>query len=205
MLRFLEKDTPVYGVFSRAMDEAWPLPRDLRGQAAAVLKAIQHVEPHGPYVILGLCIASALAVEIARQAERIGEPPGSVILFDAAAPPRSQLLTACLRRLGFDRLGWKRNTITTPTGDPVPSRIAEYYELLTNWTPAPFHSSLHLLFSSSAKNPQETLKKWKWLAKGAISDRYLTADHQSFIREHVAETVAVLNEILLASSLSDLE
>jgi amino acid adenylation domain-containing protein len=198
MLPFLEKDTPVYGVFSRAMDEAWLLPRDLRGQAAAVLKAIQQIEPHGSYVILGLCIASTLAVEIARQAERIGEPPGSVILFDAVAPPRSQLLTACFRGLGFDRLGWKRNTITTPTGDPVPSRIAEYYELLVNWTPAPFHSSLHLLFSSSTRNPQETLKKWKCLAKGAINERYLTADHQSFIREHVAETVAVLNEILQA-------
>jgi Condensation domain/Phosphopantetheine attachment site len=88
MLPFLEKDMPVYGIFSRALDEAWPLPRDLRAQTTAVLKAIRHVEPHGPYIILGACIASPQAVEVAIQAEREGERPGSVILLDAAAPSR---------------------------------------------------------------------------------------------------------------------
>jgi surfactin synthase thioesterase subunit len=84
------------------------------------------------------------------------------------------------------------------TGDPVPSRMASYFELLINWKPAPFHSSLHLIFSSSSPNPQETLKNWKALAKGAVSYRYVTGDHHSYLRKHVAETAAVVNDILLA-------
>jgi surfactin synthase thioesterase subunit len=195
MLPFLDRNIPVYAVFSRALDETWPLPRDLRSQAAEVLKAIRRVQPNGPYLILGECIASVLAVEVARQAEGSGEPPGSIILLDAGAPSRPPFLTACLRKLGFARAGWTRSPKAMPNGDPIPPRMAEYFELLFNWTPAPFRSSLHLIFTSSSANPQEALKNWNRLAKGEISDRHVSGDHHSYIRKHVAETATLLNDI----------
>jgi thioesterase domain-containing protein len=199
MLPLLDKDRPIYAVFSRALDQTWELPLTLKDQAAAVLEVMQRVKPHGPYLILGECLASTLAMEIARQAEKRGASPGSVILLDAAAPEPLSLLTHWMRRLGSHRAGWKYNKFKMLTGDPVPPRMAHYFELLMNWEPSPVRSSLHLLYSSTFPERQTISKRWRRFAKGSVKVHQVRGDHHSYLREDLAETATLLNHILRAT------
>jgi thioesterase domain-containing protein len=60
--------------------------------AAHHVDRIRSVQPHGPYLVGGMCAGGVLAFEIARQLQAEGEPVAMVALLDAAdvaAPPRA--------------------------------------------------------------------------------------------------------------------
>lgn len=80
----LGPDQPFYAVHPHGMDGTTP-PGSIEDMAAARIKAIRQVQPHGPYYLGGYCNGGYVAIEAARQLEAVGEKVVSVILIAADA------------------------------------------------------------------------------------------------------------------------
>jgi amino acid adenylation domain-containing protein len=64
-----------------------PLPsRSLEAIATEYVHLIREAQPHGPYVLMGLCVAGLIAYEAARQLRQMGEPVPLVVMADTWCP-----------------------------------------------------------------------------------------------------------------------
>lgn len=92
----LHPDHAVYGLQPYANVESPMLHSRISEMAAYYIEKMRTVQPHGPYLIGGMCAGGVISFEIAQQLERQGEPVALVALIDAAdvaAPKRIGRLT----------------------------------------------------------------------------------------------------------------
>ena len=61
--------------------------------AECYVSAITEVQPHGPYLLAGMCFGGLVAMEIARRLSERGEPIGLLALLDTY--PASASLADC--------------------------------------------------------------------------------------------------------------
>jgi FkbH-like protein len=54
--------------------------------AASYVRAVRAEQPHGPYLLGGMCAGGLIAFEMARQLQAAGEPVGRVLMMDSATP-----------------------------------------------------------------------------------------------------------------------
>lgn len=79
----LGMDQPFLGLdipFSDAIK--LPAPYRIEDVAAFLIRALQEVQPHGPYSIAGLCVNAVIAYEMARQLTMQGEEVGLLAMLD---------------------------------------------------------------------------------------------------------------------------
>jgi thioesterase domain-containing protein len=80
----LGADHPVYGLQPYSHGR-YPILHTRIGEMAAYhIGKIRTVQPHGPYLLGGMCAGGVIAFEIARQLQDQGEPVAMVALIDAA-------------------------------------------------------------------------------------------------------------------------
>jgi thioesterase domain-containing protein len=64
-----------------------PLPsRSLEAITTDYVHLIREAQPHGPYILIGLCVAGLIAYEAARQLRQAGEPVALVVMADTWCP-----------------------------------------------------------------------------------------------------------------------
>jgi amino acid adenylation domain-containing protein len=64
-----------------------PLPsRSLEEITTDYVHLIREAQPHGPYILIGLCVAGLIAYEAARQLRQAGEPVALVVMADTWCP-----------------------------------------------------------------------------------------------------------------------
>ena len=80
----LDPDHPVYGLQPHADSRHPLLHTRIEEMAAHHIEKMRTVQPHGPYIIGGMCAGGVIAYEIARQLQSHGETIGMVALIDAA-------------------------------------------------------------------------------------------------------------------------
>lgn len=80
----LDTAHPVYGLEPEMVDGR-VLHTTVAELARAKVERVRSVQPHGPYLLAGLCAGGVVAFEMARQLERLGEQVLFVGLIDAAA------------------------------------------------------------------------------------------------------------------------
>ena len=78
------------------------MPKTIEEIASQYVKLIQRVQPRGPYLLMGWCVAGALAFEVARQLKSEGQTVDNLYLMDAWVPNYMERLSP-LRRLVNDR------------------------------------------------------------------------------------------------------
>ena len=90
--RNLGADQPFIAVqaFDADLNEADQ--RSFEEIAAGYVRVIRSLRPHGPYTLLGLCVAGKLAYEVAQQLRAEGERIALLVLVDAWAPGYAQSL-----------------------------------------------------------------------------------------------------------------
>ncbi len=86
----LGKVQPFYGLQSVGFDPAQEPHLSVEEMAAAYIRAIQTVQPTGPYNLGGWSLGSLVAFEMAQQLQRAGQPVGSLIVLDTSAPSAVQ-------------------------------------------------------------------------------------------------------------------
>ncbi|MEJ0094336.1 MAG: condensation domain-containing protein [Methylocella sp.] len=98
--RELGLDRPFLGVqlFDPSIPRLLP-PRGLSELAADYVRIIREAQPHGPYILLGLCVPGAIAYEAAQQLRKTGELVPLVVMADAWRPDLLASLTVGQRFL----------------------------------------------------------------------------------------------------------
>ena len=117
----LENDRPTYGLRPPEAPE-----KSIEDIAAAFVHAVRRVQPHGPYLIGGLCAGGVLAAEMAIQLEQTNEAVPLIVALDAvdaAAPLRD--VTSEQRRARVQQL-FEENL---RSGHPVHGAITIVREL----------------------------------------------------------------------------
>jgi amino acid adenylation domain-containing protein len=79
---------PIYGIQAKGLDGTdAPIDR-VEAMADCYVNAITEVQPHGPYLLAGMCFGGLIALEIARRLSERGEQIGLLALLDAYPHPR---------------------------------------------------------------------------------------------------------------------
>jgi amino acid adenylation domain-containing protein len=91
-----------------------PLPsRSLRQISADYVRLIREVQPNGPYILIGLCVAGLVAYEAGRQLRQAGERVALVVMADTWCPGYT-FHPPFLQRIAFNfkrRFNYRRHTV----------------------------------------------------------------------------------------------
>jgi surfactin family lipopeptide synthetase C len=86
LARGLSRDQPVYGIQARGMDGVEKPETSAEAMADVYVKAIQEVQPSGPYILSGYSLGGMVALEVAHRLVAKGETVARIILFDTRVP-----------------------------------------------------------------------------------------------------------------------
>ncbi|WP_255779365.1 amino acid adenylation domain-containing protein [Mycetohabitans sp. B5] len=84
---YLHADQPLYGLQARGFDGSRPLKPTIEAVAVDYIEQIRHVQPNGPYRLLGWSLGGYIAHSIAVQLEQQGEEVALLALLDTDADP----------------------------------------------------------------------------------------------------------------------
>ena len=77
---------PLYGLRAIGFDGTQAPLTCIEDMAAHYIREIQTVQPHGPYLLAGMCIGGNIALEMAQQLQRQGESVSLVVMIDSPNP-----------------------------------------------------------------------------------------------------------------------
>jgi nonribosomal peptide synthetase DhbF len=97
LIGHIPSDRPIYGLQARNLLQGGLLPSDIDRMAADYLEVIRHVQPAGPYNLLGWSFGGLVAHAIATQLRAIGDGVSLLALLD------SYPLESAVRTNGHDR------------------------------------------------------------------------------------------------------
>ena len=80
--KYIEADRPVYGLQSKGLDSKQTPCTSIPEMAANYIREIQHVQPQGPYLLLGYSLGGLIALEIAQQLQAQGQEIQLLALVD---------------------------------------------------------------------------------------------------------------------------
>jgi nonribosomal peptide synthetase DhbF len=102
-----DSDRPVFGLQASGLEAGESLPDSIEDVAAEYIRAIQTVQPQGPYQLMGMSTGGLIAFEMSRQLKRIGEEVDLLAMLDTTVPgsdepsfSESALLRAMAAELG---------------------------------------------------------------------------------------------------------
>jgi amino acid adenylation domain-containing protein len=104
----LGPDQPIYGLRPRWMGGHGKAYASIGEMASECLADIRSVQPKGPYLIGGYCVAGSVAFEMAHQMVREGEEVGMLALIDAARPTALRSLVMNFWHLAFSSFSLNR-------------------------------------------------------------------------------------------------
>jgi amino acid adenylation domain-containing protein len=118
-----------------------PLPsRSLEEITTDYVHLIREAQPHGPYILVGLCVAGLIAYEAARQLRQAGEPVALVVMADTWCPGYV-VRPSFLQRILFNisrRLIYRRHTLALLKGGAIridqflaTTRLAKWNRLMS--------------------------------------------------------------------------
>jgi aspartate racemase len=94
LARLLGPDQPFYGLQARGLDGREPPFASIAEMAAHYVEEIRHVQPHGPYALLGACMGGVVAYEMAQQLRALGESVSFLALLETYQPAPRRVLAA---------------------------------------------------------------------------------------------------------------
>lgn len=83
------------------------MPKTLEEIAHGYVQLIRRVQPKGPYLLMGWCVAGALAFEVARQLQAEGQPVANLYLMDSWVPNYLKRLSPLRRLINGYTLRWQ--------------------------------------------------------------------------------------------------
>jgi thioesterase domain-containing protein len=90
LARHLPEDQPLYGLEAHPLNGNTPPDRRLETVAAEYVKAVQAVQPAGPYFLGGWSLGGVIAFEMARQLQSQKQEIAMLAVIDAQAPSQEQ-------------------------------------------------------------------------------------------------------------------
>jgi acyl transferase domain-containing protein/thioesterase domain-containing protein/acyl carrier protein len=129
----LQEGHPIYGLQPEMRPDGSFVQTRIVDWAAAHIEQIRRVQPHGPYLLTGLCAGGVIAFEMARQLQDAGERTLFVGIIDAAdvhaEERRFHVAQARLQRF-LGSLGEEGDSTLTRLGKAVPTMIRKTHNLV---------------------------------------------------------------------------
>ena len=198
----------------------------LQDIAACMLRKILAVQPNGPYTIGGICIASALAYEVASQLQALGHEVSLLVLLDAPTQPYLKNCTSLaakfrhpsyllgrVMRIGIRNSG--RN-LRKHLSKSLPQSIRACFPKTERsvacemveaaafvYQHKRYHGSVLLLLASERSRHLEFLPTWRSLVSGDLRAQYVDGRHRDLITARNARSVADIIANNLKSAMSD--
>jgi amino acid adenylation domain-containing protein len=153
-----------------------PLPsRSLEEITTDYVHLIREAQPHGPYILVGLCVAGLIAYEAAHQLRQAGEQVPLIVMVDTWCPGYMYRMSY-LQRLRFNfsrRLNRRRHTLALLRSGSIP--IEEFLSTtrLARW-PWLMHllSALHLIEGPSTPTQVRWEDRWFLPALDSARNNY---------------------------------
>lgn len=195
LARNLGPDQPCFALQPRGVDGGAPLHRSVERMAAHYLRAIQRVQPRGPYLLGGRCLGCLVAYEMARRLRARGEEVALLVMLDSGGPllhtrrladgtPFDQIMNSAIHRMDsdvalrdiFTRTGTEQllrwltePTLTGPDGTTINRYLHEVYRV---------RSDVRDAFPNLAERDASAFVEWAWTAGRAehgLTERLLPA------------------------------
>ncbi|MEW6755954.1 MAG: AMP-binding protein, partial [Candidatus Latescibacterota bacterium] len=182
----LGQGQPLYG-----LQDGPDNPSGVRGLARRYLGQIRTVQPHGPYLLCGICGGGVVAFEMAQQLQAQGERVGLLALVEPAAPRERGLHplwargSATLTRI-FGRSTHHARRLRQRSLGERRAYLRQKTKVLTNmlalvlYAPLPYAGAVQLLLShqslAMADNPRLAWRRW---ARGGCEVHEVPGTHDS--------------------------
>lgn len=190
--------------------------------AAEAIVELLRIQADAAVDLVGGCIGGVVAYEMARQLERAGTPPRSLVLMDTVYPSlrrrarhqargwssrvrrwtqsglRASRLSPSVQEGAYKTLSWWLPFAEHEASPLVPEEWLRFVEVLLAYRPQPLGLPLTLMATQDLANTG-SVQRWQQLAGARLSVRTLTGTHWSYIRSQVAESGATLRAVLEAT------
>lgn len=200
LARVLDREQPVYGLPAQGADGTAPAHISVEAMAAHAIGLMRAVQPTGPYRLLGFCSAGAIAFEMARQLERVGESVTRLVLADSPAPGTyfslwSELVPAALRgrelrllqerlyHLALHPLGLERLRGFRKPGEAHRWAVMSY-------KPGSFNGRALLIRSRDGLALRDPAGGWQRFLNGGVDVRRLACQHEEMFAARTVELLA---------------
>lgn len=87
-------DRAIYGLQPHGLDGVQKPFESIESIASAYIEEIRKKQPHGPYLLGGVCLGGVISYEVAQQLRASGEAVSLVVLVDSYAPGKSRYLSS---------------------------------------------------------------------------------------------------------------
>jgi thioesterase domain-containing protein len=162
--------------------------------AAAFIREMRMVQPHGPYQLSGYSFGGIIAYEMAQQLVKAGEEVPVLVFFDTY-DPREYLAVA--KREAPLHLPLKVGVVRRMaefifnSGHDLPVKLRHTYIIdtynraINNYKVRPYDGRITLLRTSDSTGPVDM--GWADLARGGVDVRSVPGNHYNMVKEpHVA-------------------
>lgn len=168
MLKHLPPDLPVYGLKQNFLGNSVPVTEAIGTMARNYLAGIRQIQSRGPYRLLGECIASVIALELAYQLELEGDAAETVILLEPRLPKSEQPETGNESENSSDK-------------------IRRYYQVLMEAALHPCRQRVHVIGTEDVEHMNLRLQGWNIFDAAQLEIIRVPGDHASYLREHGGE------------------
>jgi thioesterase domain-containing protein len=119
VVKHIETPSAIYGMQQKGIDGAEEPSQSIEEMARYSLEAIKHLQPHGPYLLVGYSLGGLVTLEMARQLNAAGEKVALLAMLDSY--PEIRYLSFPQRARLVARLATRRATtaMKLPVGDAV--------------------------------------------------------------------------------------
>jgi acyl-CoA synthetase (AMP-forming)/AMP-acid ligase II/thioesterase domain-containing protein len=186
LARYLGPERPVYG-----LQDGIQNPSRIEDLAAHYIDEVRHVQPEGPYFLVGVCSGGTIAFEMGQQLQTQGqrvamlglvEPaplyvPGLGSYYDLA----SFVLRQVVRRFGHHSRSV--SGLSSPeqrTYFRLRRKLIANQWALRHYAPGPYRGSIHLfLTDETLDSPENPRLGWRELATGRVEIHAIPGTHNS--------------------------
>ncbi|HSJ04170.1 MAG TPA: AMP-binding protein [Verrucomicrobium sp.] len=165
LLPHLDPDRPMHGVRLNLLARRVLPPFSLRSMARKIARKVLEASGGKPPVIIGECLACALAYETAQiLACKLGRAP-LLVLLDPSHPRK-------VTHDGSDSL------------DHHPAAIARYYRLARAYEPGAYQGEIHVVCAQESQRLQTCLGWWSSRSMSTCHGHEVPGNHETYIRQH---------------------
>ena len=217
LIRHLDPHQRIYG-FESATSDSTSAMLSMEDLATRYIKEIQHVQPEGPYCLLGYSFGGLLGFEIAQQLHAMGQLIGFLGIVDTPAPIRTAKKTALALvskldrfvrardRLGYIRDGWSKLTMVSPqrralvyartvaAGQSLP-HLPDHASAV-NWfaamryRPSRYPGCVHLFRAMSQEEEFDRTLGWEPFAGAGVEVHEVAGTHNSIMQKPNVQSLA---------------
>ncbi|MFE2998349.1 thioesterase domain-containing protein, partial [Nocardia sp. NPDC059246] len=215
LVQYIDGDRPIYGIQSPGVTDGGTADRTVRELAVRYVEEILHVQPEGPYHLLGYSAGGPLAHAMAVELRRRGAEVPSLVMIDSRAdvavpddsalPPLSMLLAEFggidippeLEHLtpaqAADLLAASGITFSATDLENFYSDLQHLLRQIAAHEHEVFDGDLLFFAAAHNPDPNPNVTTWRRYIGGSIQDRPLPYSHNEMI---TAEALAVIGPLV---------